>query len=244
MQKRFFCVVSQMVPDKFLSRLRDFFDPVITLPPEYSLPTPVNSHPDMIMCCLHDKLFLSEQYYLENKALIDQISSLSGLAAAPTDDIRTHVYPGDVSYNIGIGSNFIICREDAVSRSVINYSLCHGDTLVSVRQGYSACSCLITDSAVLTADCGIIIALNKHKIPSVQLNANGILLPGYNEGFIGGASGYFDKKIFIFGNAANLQCFAELSAFAQSAGYTIISLSNDQSDAVFDYGGIKIFEIK
>lgn len=231
-----------MMPDKYRQRLRELFEPVILLPREACLPQAVSSHPDMLMCALHGSFFLSSSYYSENKALIDQISALSGLAVTPTDDIRSDTYPLDTAYNVGVGSGYIICRCESASRSIIEHSETFMDNIISVRQGYSACSCLITDTAVITSDSGIAKALGRSGIPCVLLDDSDISLPGYSKGFIGGASGYYDGKILIFGNAEGLSCFTELSAFAVNSGCTIISLSDDPNDTVTDYGGIKIFE--
>ena len=233
-----FCVISQEVPEEIRRTLRQSFEDVIPLPPDDELAPPVSCHPDMIFAVLDGCMFLSARYYERNTAVIDRIALLGGLTVCPEEIVRNERYPNDVAFNIAVWRDAVICRPDVSCRALLTFAEERGYRIVPVKQGYTGCSCLVTDDAVLTFDRGIAKVLEREKIPCVRLTEGGVNLPGYGNGsgFIGGAGGFCGGTVYLCGNADSLPCADPIKA----AGHRIVSLS---SAPVTDYGGIKIFKL-
>lgn len=229
-----FCVVSRDVPEEMQKNLRQSFADVIPLPPDDELASPVSCHPDMIFTVLDDHMFLSARYYSRNTTLIDRIASHAGLTVCPVNVNRNERYPNDVAFNVAVWRDAVICRPDVTCRVLLDFAEKHGYRIVPVKQGYTGCSCLVTDAAMMTSDRGIRKSLDGAGIPCVLLEKGGIALTGYDCGFIGGAGGFHDGAICLYGNADTLPCADQLA----SSGYRIVSLSGGP---VTDYGGIKPF---
>lgn len=111
-------------------------------------------------------------------------------------------YPGEASMCALCIGKHLIHRPDITAPEIL--SAAKDYTFIPVRQGYAKCSCTaVSDSAVVTADVGIASALKKHGGISVLMISPGhVLLPGYNTGFIGGASGRVGDEIIFNGSLA------------------------------------------
>lgn len=229
-----FCVVSSEVGREVTERLHETFSKVFFLPPDPSIATPVGTHPDMLLSELDGLLFLPRSYYMTNTELIESIADMGGLTVCPIEVERRAIYPYDVSFNVAVWRDNVICRTSSTCPELLSAANERGYRIVSVKQGYAGCSCLVTDEAVLTFDRGIEETLTRHGIPCVLADGGGVALPGYDCGFLGGAGGFFDGDIYIFGNADTLPCAHVLHRYGR-----VISLS---TSAVTDRGGIKIFK--
>lgn len=77
-----------------------------------------------------------------------------------------------------------------------------GKAILSVKQGYTKCSCLpINNNALITSDKKIYSLLTKEGFDVLLLPHGDIVLPGLNYGFIGGVGGMISKNILaLFGN--------------------------------------------
>lgn len=229
-----FCVVSQEMPEEMRTRLGQRFGEVIPLPPDPDLAEPVQCHPDMIFAVLNGQMFVSGRYSALYPAVVGRIADLGGFGIVPTDDVRNARYPHDVGFNIAVWRDCVICNPSVTSPALLDHAKQSGYRIVPVKQGYTGCSCLVTDDAVHTFDRGIVKSLRREDIPCVLLEEGGISLPGYDCGFLGGACGYHDGTIVVCGNADLLPCAAAL----HNAG-SVFSLSDTP---VTDYGGIKIYQ--
>lgn len=229
-----FCVVSQEMPEEMQARLGQRFGEVIPLPPDPDLAEPVQCHPDMIFAVLNGRMFVSERYSARYPAVVERISGLGRLEIVTTNDVRNARYPHDAAFNIAVWHDCVICNPSVTSHALLAHAEQSGCRIIPVKQGYTGCSCLVTDDAVCTFDRGIVKSLCREDLPCVLVEEGGISLPGYNCGFLGGACGYHSGTILVCGNADTLPCAASLHA----AG-TVFSLSDTP---VTDYGGIKIYQ--
>ena len=225
------------MPEEMRENLRKFFPEVIPLPPDGDLAGPVRCHPDMIFAVLEDRLFVSRRYFRKNADIIGRIADSGGFGIHPTDDSRSAVYPEDVAFNAAVWRDCVICRPDSTCPALLDFAVRRGYRIVPVKQGYTACSCIVTYDAVLTSDRGIAKSLEREAIPCVLLPEGGISLPGYGCGFPGGACGFHDNVIYFCGNADSLPCADVL----RCRGYRTVSLSGA---SVTDYGGVRIFAKK
>ena len=90
-------------------------------------------------------------------------------------------------------------------------------------------------NGVITQDKTIYEALQKDGIPSLLITAGHIALPGYDTGFIGGASlALAGNTTAFFGKIEDHPDYERIRAFAEGLGATLLSLSNE---VLTDCGG-------
>lgn len=236
--KKNICFISCLVPQGMQNELaRDFF--VVPLPPDPLLDSPVASHPDMIMSVIGENIVLPRTYYEANHDLFHKVSTL-GYQVTLSDAPRSKKYPSDVGLNAAVGEDYIICRSESTSPELLECAKIAGKKIIDVKQGYAGCSCIVTDRAVLTSDTGIHRALTDQGIDSTYVDKDGISLPGYDVGFIGGCGGYHDGTLYFFGSLNSIACGNSVKEFAKSHEYKIRELSETK---LTDYGGIKILYV-
>ncbi|MBQ8511458.1 MAG: hypothetical protein IJ497_02485 [Clostridia bacterium] len=232
-----FCVCSSLIPKEAEVTLAQRYR-VVKLPPDSTLDTPIQCHPDSIFAVIGDELIVPRQYYTAHPDVMAEIASLGGFRLTLSDAPRGSVYPSDCGMNAAVGRDFLICHPNAAAPELLDAAGRAGLRIVPVRQGYAGCSCLVTDAAVLTFDAGIARTLEKTGIPSLLLTPGGVELPGYACGFFGGACGFHDGVISVCGDVSSLPCRNALEDFARSCGYVIRSLA---SGPVTDVGGIRFY---
>lgn len=98
-------------------------------------------------------------------------------------------YPACAAYNVLLLGKLAVfnpkCLDNALKRSLIFLQY----QPVFVKQGFSRCSvCVISQNAAITADTGIAKALRDCGVDVLLIRPGYIDLPGYDTGFIGGAS--------------------------------------------------------
>ena len=211
---------------------------VIELPPFSALDSRVASHPDMLLFKLGDKLFVCEEYYKEAKEIIDNIINRTSLELVLTEDRFGNKYPNDIKFNVFILNNTIIGNIENISKEIKKYSAGFGLMTTDVKQGYAKCSTVVLKKAIITADTGIYNAACKLGAKALLVSTGGISLDGYNYGFIGGASGVWDKKIFFCGDITMHTDHSSISEFCTEQGYEIVSLSDEP---LYDVGTILFF---
>lgn len=201
---------------------------VITLPPDREIDSPVSTHPDMICTIIGERIFFPQSYAKENEATVKKIEELSGLHAVYTSGERGKKYPLDVSLNTAVIKNALLCRKASCAAELLEYASQLGSHVINTKQGYAGCSCIVCDDKVVTSDVGIFEVLDKIGI-EVKLNREKIILDGYNCGFIGGCGGFFDGRVYLFGES-------EEDFF----GCEKVSLAKG---TLRDFGGIKFIKI-
>ncbi len=214
---------------------------IIKLPQAEYLAPEVASHPDMVIIPIGGKLFCHERYFAshEGRVAIEKIVSESGLDLRTTDDETGEKYPQDVLFNAAVLGDVIICS-DHTSRAVMREAESLGLKAVKVKQGYTKCSCaVIGERAIITADTGIARAADEQGIDVLLVSAGGVELPGYDIGFIGGACGYDDGKLFFCGDISLHPDGERVTEFCASHGCEAVSLCRGMK--LFDVGTIFFF---
>ena len=98
--------------------------------------------------------------------------------------------------------------------------------------------CIVDDSSVITEDEGIYRALSG-KINVLKIKPGHVLLPGFKNGFLGGASGLVSKnKLAFCGNIKLHPDFFAIKNFIEERNIDIILLS---STDLCDFGSILHF---
>ena len=202
---------------------------VCSLPVCPTLPSPVAAHPDMLLFFAKDAVITS-RYYYENCAekVIDGICRAAKRSLLLSEHTPKDPYPADVLFNAAAVGERLFCRRDAADPLLLKRFL--KPRICNVAQGYAKCSILpVSDTSLITEDTSIARAAEAAGIEVLLLTAKEVTLPGYDVGFIGGASSYFPYQrtgqIFFAGDLERHSQAKEIAAFCRSHGKEPISLT-------------------
>ncbi len=193
---------------------------LVYLPPDSSLPKPVSSHADMLLF----ENVVQRDYYEKNKRLFD------GCDIVLAEERFGNEYPKDILLNAFAVGNTLFGRLEYLSDQVKKLY----PKAINLRQGYAKCSTLLFSNNAITADRGIADALTEYGIDTLLITPGHILLPGYNYGFIGGASLVYENKIVFFGNIEAHPDHLKIKSFINNKGYEMLF---DPSVPLTDLGG-------
>ena len=214
---------------------------VLKMPRYPSLSAPMAAHPDMVMFT-HKKRIITTADYCEiaDFTFFEISSMVSGVSFTVTADRVQADYPADCIFNALIIGDRIFLKADTASRAVIEYARREGLKVVNVKQGYPACTTLaLGDSAAITADRGMAEAMRGEGIDVTLIEDGGIILPPYEYGFIGGASGNYGKTVYFLGDVHTHPSADRIIRAAAAAGFSCESLSDEP---LSDLGGIVFYE--
>lgn len=127
-------------------------------------------------------------------------------------------YPEDVYYNISKVGKYYIGKKNFIDKVIeremdkLNYEK------LFVKQGYARCSCVeLTEGVALTSDSSIYESLKAKDLTIEKFTQEGISLPGYDEGFLGGTCGMIDhNKILFSGDIRNYKDYNKLMKFLEN----------------------------
>lgn len=210
------------------------------LPPDPALPEPICHHPDTLVCTIPGFLFLPQVYYQTNRIFFDALAAHSGVIICPLPGIHGKRYPEDAGYNACLCGRYCIGKLDALSPGITDKALQAGYTPVSVRQGYTACACLVLQNTLFTADpsvqrtCASLTGISVCSLPPLPVK-----LPGYACGFIGGCGGLCGNVLYWFGRPNHID-LAPVHTYCRQHGITECPLSVSDTPGLWDYGGIRI----
>lgn len=204
---------------------------LLPLPPHPLLPMPVCAHPDLLLFYDEEKgtLYTFLDYYEKNKPLFDVLP----VRIRPLP-LRAGAYPLDLQLDQLLYKERIIGRAPFIPKA-----LTEGREVVCVRQGYAKCATLLLSDAAVTADEGIARALRALGCRVLRIESKGVALPGYDEGFIGGASAVVGSSVLFFGDLYAHVQGKEMENFLLKEGYAPLSLSEAP---LTDYGGLIVIE--
>jgi hypothetical protein len=103
-------------------------------------------------------------------------------------------------------------------------------------QGYSKCSTVIIDETrIITADTTIHRKAIAEGLSSLLITSGHVALPGYEYGFLGGASGTTGSTVFFTGTLKKHPDFNAIMSFIEESGKKTLFLSDDN---IIDLGSI------
>lgn len=223
---------------RFADRLAKDFD-IVWLPCDREISKAVSSHADMILFALENELVIPRAFCIEHAGILDVIKQSTQLSIIADDTPRGEKYPHDIALNVLICGKFAFSLSRYTSQNVMKLLQKHDITHINVKQGYAACSSLCFDNAVVTADTGIIRAAESVGLETLKISPGFIQLEGLSEGFIGGASGVCENRIYFLGNIESHPDSARIKEHATRHEFECINLSDD---ALCDLGGIKFIK--
>ncbi len=136
-------------------------------------------------------------------------------------------YPHDIAFNIIPLEDKIICNSNYIDNTIKQHCLTNQINIIHTNQGYAKCSTMVIDkNNIITADNSIHNAAIQNGINSLLIRAGYISLPGYNYGFIGGASGVYNDTVYISGVLDSHPEKIQIEEFIYSCNKTIMYLSS------------------
>lgn len=184
----------------------------------------VNTHPDMTLFRLEEKIFIcAPDCYEEYKKRLKR----TGVKLICGEKNLKSTYPDDIAYNILKTDNLALGKFKDSDPVVIKYLKDEKIELINVNQGYSKCSVCYFENGAITADSGIFSALTKKRIDTLKIPCGEIKLKGYDYGFIGGASGVNKEgEVFFFGDLDSVSYGRRIREFILSKGRTLFEIKN------------------
>lgn len=194
MNHKTFCLSDRRMPRAAWDDLSGRGIIPLPLAPSPVLPQPVASHTDLLVFPLGKDLLACESALSGSPEVFARLSD-AGFAVTATKDGGAR-YPADVGLcALALESQkLIVCRAAATDPLLLTMAERAGLRVLNVRQGYAKCSCAaLGDGAVITADRGIAAALTAAGCDVLVIRPGFVSLPGYDTGFIGGASGLWQQ---------------------------------------------------
>ena len=224
-----FVITDQRIGVDSIAALEKYGFAPILLPPAGFLSAPVASHTDMLIFMGFGRIFCHKTYYESNFALIDRIVALSGLELTLSDEPTDKKYPLDVLFNACLVGKRLICNEKTVSKLILEAAKAQNYEIIHVPQGYTKCSvCKVSESAIITSDKAIAAACASAKIDVLQICEGHISLPPYEYGFIGGASGIWQDKVYFCGSLSAHPDGEKIEEFCKKHDKIAVSLSDGE----------------
>ena len=228
-------LVSGDMPEGMANTLRRSVPVLIRTMPLAGLPDPVSSHPDMQLIIPAEGVIVHAPNLHPRTA--EQLRGL-GFELVPGERAPAGIYPWDIPYNVAIAGRHAFLNTRYADRVVLDWLEKTGRIISHVNQGYAKCSvCILNDEALITADEGIFRAARGNNMDVLLIPPQkSIAIPGYEYGFIGGATGLLSGQEMAFcGDVYALDSAEAILAFLQKHGIKPVSLTQS---AVQDLGSL------
>ena len=214
--------VSRLMPEQMVKELKMLGVECVYPDPAVNITSELRYHPDIVLLNTSEGVWYAEK---SNEQMFD-FGELKHLGF----DLG-NIYPHDCALNCVICGEIVICGKNAPKQ------LFAGKTVLEVNQGYAKCSTIVvSDNAFITADKGIYKALTDYGFDALLTNNTGIMLNGYDCGFIGGCSGKVSNNLLVFtGDISRHNDHENIKSFCADHNVDIYSLGNN---FLYDYGGI------
>lgn len=146
-------------------------------------------------------------------------------------------YPSDCAYNVAPVGKKLFCRVSAADSVLLCEAESMGYKIIDINQGYAKCSvCPVTQNAAISADPSFCRAAKREGIDVLLITNDTILLPGYKNGFFGGAAYMKNPRTLVTAGSIKLHPDGErITDFLKAYG---ISAESDSETPLFDFGSL------
>ncbi len=203
--------VSCNAPEELKNLLKRSGFAVSEVSPAPTVTTPVAAHPDINMCRLG-------------------ISSDADVVKALPEELGS-AYPEDIPFNAACTGRYFIHDLKHTAPRLLEAAQLAGMTMINVRQGYTKCSCVIVDEdSIISYDRGITAQCEKAGMNVLLVRPGGIILEGYDTGFIGGASGRIDDAVVFCGDIDSHPDGVQIREFIKKRGLKVLDFDFPLTD--------------
>ncbi len=160
-----------------------------------ALDEPVSAHPDMVLFSAEKGSLICAkevyEYYLK-------MLSPFGINLVQGTSVLRRDYPKDIAYNVLNTVVGAFARFDSTDKQIIDLLDQMKIRKISVRQGYARCASVTFGDALISADYAIVKAGKEAGLDPLFITLGSVSLPGYDYGFLGGASGILGGDTVAF----------------------------------------------
>lgn len=190
----------------------------------------ISGHPDIFFSILNNDIIVAPNLPQKFREALKN----HGISYHPGEQTVGKKYPESSIYNIVSTSQFLIHHLKHTDLAVKDLAM--GLDQIHVEQAYTRCNLIaLKNERFITSDKGIEKALKKRSLEVFYANPDGIILPGFKNGFIGGCVGVFGNQLFLLGSLNHYPAGNQLQNQIIDWGYQIIELYDGP---LFDGGGI------
>lgn len=214
---------------------------VLVLPPCRLHDRRIACHPDTLTAQLGDTLVTSAAYAKEVAAVFAALSERTDCRVVLSRQTPGKTYPADIGCNVLVWREFVYGLVPHLWPEVLLETASQGKTLRSVRQGYAGCSALVCGDLVISADPSVLRAVSGDGAETLSITPGGICLPGYDCGFIGGASGFCEDTVVFFGDVERHPNGRKIREALDAQGFRAVSLADAP---MCDCGGIRFVRMR
>ena len=220
-------LANKNIPKQALQHLSAFGELILIQTKGIAYPA-VAGHPDIFLCQVDDVLVMAPN---APKAFKTQLPKRNLHWREGSEDVG-YKYPKTARYNCVVTQRFLIGNINIIDKKILEVA--SGKEIIHVSQGYTRCNLLpLAEKRFITSDKGIEKALIEKDLEVLYVNPEGIQLPGFDHGFIGGCCGISGNKVFIVGSLNHYPEGIKIREFL--AGYEIIELYDGP---LFDGGSL------
>ena len=194
----------------------------------------ISGHPDIFFCPTRAGLIVAPDLPEEYFSLLDlhRIKYRKGETAVGS------AYPQTAPFNAVVTSKYIIHNLKLTDPLLLK--ACEGLTPIHVNQGYTRCNLLVLDENLfVSSDKGICNTLLDHDLHCHYFPPHEIKLEGFSNGFLGGACGIWDQKLFMCGSLKYHSWGQQFREIIEAEDLAIIELIDKP---LMDVGSIIFFE--
>jgi len=222
-------IVDKKIPGEAKEKLMAY-GTLIELETEGIVSPAISGHPDIFFCKTPQMLVISPSLpdkYLQ-RIKEQQLQYIVGNQASSIK------HPASVHYNVAVNDHYLVHRLEFTDPVILQN--CHTLKKIPVKQAYTRCNLLLLkDDHYITSDRGIHKNLQRSGLEGIFVSPEGILLPGFPNGFIGGAMGLLNDSVFIIGSLAHFVEGKVVRKFLGDHEYSIVEL---YQGPLIDGGGI------
>ncbi|MEE0867100.1 MAG: hypothetical protein UIL37_02215 [Clostridia bacterium] len=207
---------------------------VITPPPIASLPYSMRRHADLGICIISEKTAVCPP---DTCAYYNNVLSRYGYRIIEGKKSIGSNYPKDCAYNVGIVGKRCFMKKSACDSILLEELIKAGMEIVNVNQGYSKCSlCALDENTIITADESIKKAAEGLGMKVFFTSNKGIVLEGFQNGFIGGCLGKLDAKTLL--SHGNLSMLEEGNTLLKNLNKNGFEVKSIKEGDVIDIGSV------
>lgn len=208
---------------------------VILIPRDERFDERIGSHPDLVIAIIDGTIIIDKDAH---RFIYQQLDAL-GVPYVIGNSRLSRSYPQDIANNAVITKDFLIHNLKYTDPLLLLHSKYSKKRLIHVKQGYTKCSTVVVnDNSIITGDQGIYEAV-KESMNALFVSPGHVLLEGYDNGFLGGASACFEDSVVFYGDISKHPDFTAIKAFIQAAQKELIYF---EDIALTDIGSILVYD--
>jgi hypothetical protein len=224
-------IVDKRIPDKAKQTLAGYGE-VLEFATQGITYETISGHPDIFFCQTALGLVIAPNTPAE---FLRQLEA-KDIPYTPGEKPVCSKYPETARYNAVVTNKYLIHNTSVTDGKLLELLLTFDILPLTFRQAYTRCNLIaLGEHHFITSDRGIKKALNSHNLDVLYVSPEGIILPGFPNGFFGGCCGVWEDKLLITGSLNQYAEGEKVWQYSQKAGFQVIELYDGP---LFDVGGI------